>query len=97
VLAIVEDYAARRIQWNGCARQELALEVYLRKVVERLTDAIEPDDTAGEPPLLPVINPALREKYGLEMSSFIIENISLPPEVEKVEGRGRREKGRASE
>jgi excisionase family DNA binding protein len=34
--------------------------------------------------LLPVINPALREKYGLEMSSFIIENISLPPEVEKA-------------
>lgn len=34
--------------------------------------------------LLPVINPALREKYGLEMGSFIIENISLPPEVEKA-------------
>jgi len=34
VLAIVEEYANRRIQWNGCAPQELALEVYLRKVVE---------------------------------------------------------------
>lgn len=34
--------------------------------------------------LLPVINPALRDKYGLEMGSFIIENISLPPEVEKA-------------
>lgn len=56
VLAIVEDYAERRIQWNGCAKQELALEVYMRKVVEQLTDAIEPDHGAGEPPLLPVIN-----------------------------------------
>jgi type III restriction enzyme len=56
VLAIVEEYANRRIQWNGCAPQELALEVYLRKVVEQLTDAIEPDDSVGEPPLLPVIN-----------------------------------------
>jgi type III restriction enzyme len=56
VLAIVEEYADRRIQWNGCAKQELALEVYMRKVVEQLTDAIEPDHGAGEPPLLPVIN-----------------------------------------
>jgi len=56
VLAIVEDYAERRIQWNGCAKQELALEVYMRKVIEQLTDAIEPDHSAGEPPLLPVIN-----------------------------------------
>jgi type III restriction enzyme len=56
VLAIVEDYAERRIQWNGCAKQELALEVYMRKVVEQLTDAIEPDHGVGEPPLLPVIN-----------------------------------------
>jgi type III restriction enzyme len=56
VIAIVEDYANRRIQWNGCAPQELGLEVYLKKMVEQLTDAIQPDTSAGEPPLLPVIN-----------------------------------------
>jgi len=56
VLTIVEDYASRRIQWNGCAKQELALEVYLRKTVELLTEAIHPDTGAGEPPLLPLIN-----------------------------------------
>jgi excisionase family DNA binding protein len=33
--------------------------------------------------LLPVINPAVISKYGLEISSFIVENISLPPEVEQ--------------
>jgi excisionase family DNA binding protein len=32
--------------------------------------------------LLPVINPVLREKYGLEMTTFILENVSVPPEVE---------------
>jgi len=34
--------------------------------------------------LLPLINPVLAEKYGLEMPSFIIENVSLPPEVEQA-------------
>ena len=32
--------------------------------------------------LLPLINPVIKAKYGLEMSSFILENVSVPPEVE---------------
>jgi excisionase family DNA binding protein len=32
--------------------------------------------------LLPLINPALREKYGIEMATFVLENVSVPPEVE---------------
>src|SRR5919197_6187852 len=32
--------------------------------------------------LLPVINPILGEKYGLAMTSFVVENVSVPPEVE---------------
>jgi membrane protease subunit (stomatin/prohibitin family) len=32
--------------------------------------------------LLPLINPAVIAKYGLELTSFIIENVSVPPEVE---------------
>ena len=32
--------------------------------------------------LLPVINPATTVKYGIEITSFIIENVSVPPEVE---------------
>lgn len=32
--------------------------------------------------LLPVINPTLISKYGIEMASFIVENVSVPPEVE---------------
>ncbi len=34
--------------------------------------------------LLPIINPTIREKYGLELASFILENVSLPPEVEQA-------------
>jgi excisionase family DNA binding protein len=32
--------------------------------------------------LLPLINPAVGSKYGLEITSFILENVSVPPEVE---------------
>src|SRR4051812_30772963 len=34
--------------------------------------------------LLPLINPAIGAKYGLEMTSFIVENVSVPPEVEQA-------------
>ena len=34
--------------------------------------------------LLPVINPIINGKYGLEMTSFILENVSVPPEVEQA-------------
>jgi excisionase family DNA binding protein len=32
--------------------------------------------------LLPLINPVLKERYGLEMPTFVLENVSVPPEVE---------------
>jgi excisionase family DNA binding protein len=34
--------------------------------------------------LLPVINPIISAKYGIEMTSFILENVSVPPEVEQA-------------
>ena len=34
--------------------------------------------------LLPIINPQITAKYGLEIPSFIVENVSLPPEVEQA-------------
>ncbi|HJU21196.1 MAG TPA: SPFH and helix-turn-helix domain-containing protein [Casimicrobiaceae bacterium] len=34
--------------------------------------------------LLPVINPILGDKYGLAMTSFVVENVSVPPEVEEA-------------
>jgi excisionase family DNA binding protein len=34
--------------------------------------------------LLPLINPAVQSKYGLQITSFIVENVSVPPEVEQA-------------
>lgn len=34
--------------------------------------------------LLPLINPAMTDKYGLEITSFVLENVSVPPEVEQA-------------
>jgi excisionase family DNA binding protein len=34
--------------------------------------------------LLPLINPAVIAKYGIEISSFIVENVSVPTEVEQA-------------
>ena len=32
--------------------------------------------------LLPLLNPVVTAKYGIQLASFIIENVSVPPEVE---------------
>jgi excisionase family DNA binding protein len=34
--------------------------------------------------LLPLINPIITVRYGLEITSFIVENVSVPPEVEQA-------------
>jgi len=34
--------------------------------------------------LLPLINPQVKTKYGIEITSFIVENVSVPPEVEQA-------------
>jgi len=34
--------------------------------------------------LLPLINPEVTAKYGIEIASFVIENVSVPPEVEQA-------------
>ena len=34
--------------------------------------------------LVQIINPAMVEKYGLEVTSFVLENVSVPPEVEQA-------------
>lgn len=34
--------------------------------------------------LLPIINPAMTSKYGIEITGFVLENVSVPPDVEKA-------------
>jgi excisionase family DNA binding protein len=34
--------------------------------------------------LLPLVNPVVSAKYGLEVTSFVVENVSVPPAVEQA-------------
>ena len=56
VLQYVHEYVERKVDFQGCDPCELGLEKYVMRMVERLRDAIEPDASEGEPPLLPVLN-----------------------------------------
>ena len=56
VYRFVEAYVDHKVQWSDCDPRELGLETYVKRVVERLVGAIEPNDTQGEPPLLPLLN-----------------------------------------
>lgn len=56
VYRFVDDYVARKVDWQGCHPCELGLEKYARRMVERLADQIMPDDASGEAPLMPVLN-----------------------------------------
>lgn len=64
------------------------------RIVSSLTDALARAhvpvlDVAGRyaemgEALLPIINPAMRDRYGLEISSFMLENVSVSAEVEQA-------------
>ncbi len=56
ILDIVERFCETRIDWSGQRKQELALAVYMTKLVERLNDAIRPASDERANKLLPVIN-----------------------------------------
>ena len=56
VFRVVEEYVRRKVDFNGAPEPELGLEKYARQVVERVRDAIQPDEASGEPPLLPLLN-----------------------------------------
>jgi len=56
VLRLVLAYVARKVDFHGADPCELGLETYVDQVVSRLVNAIEPDDTRGEAPLLPILN-----------------------------------------
>ena len=56
VLNIVWQYIEERVVvTEDTPLEDIALLKYKQRIVERLTEAIEPDTEAGEPPLLPVI------------------------------------------
>ncbi len=56
VFRIVEQFAARKVDFQSTAPAELGLQKYMDRLVERIRDAIQPDTSQGEPPLLPILN-----------------------------------------
>lgn len=56
VLRIVDEYVRRRVDFRDVDPRELGLDKYVMRMVGSLCDTIVPDDAAGEPPLLPVLN-----------------------------------------
>ena len=52
----VEKFVDTRVDYNGSHQCELGLQLYVEKLVERFLDAIKPNTSKGEPPLIPIIN-----------------------------------------
>lgn len=56
VYEIVDEYVRKKVNFQGEHPSELGLQKYVQRIVERLRDRIEPDESQGEPPLMPVLN-----------------------------------------
>ncbi|QDT15734.1 DEAD/DEAH box helicase family protein [Alienimonas californiensis] len=55
VLAVVERFAAERVDYSGQNKRELGLDRYMNLAVDRLAEAIDVKGQDGEPPILPVL------------------------------------------
>ena len=56
VFRFVDAYIETKVDFQGCNRCELGHQKYVMRIVERLMAAIQPDETQGEVPLLPILN-----------------------------------------
>lgn len=56
VLRIVEEYVAKKVDFNGHNPCELGLDQYVHRIRDLLLAAIEPDESRGEAPILPRLN-----------------------------------------
>ena len=54
--AITDEFVDSKIDFGAADRRELGLQRYMARAMRRLLDAIEPNDAAGETPLLPILN-----------------------------------------
>ena len=57
VLRITHRFVSTKVDYRGSNPCELGVEKYVRRIKQRLLDAIVPDEQEDEAPLLPVMNP----------------------------------------
>ena len=79
------DHHFRLDEFNDTMRSRL-VSVFSEALASSKIPALDVAARYGElgGALLPLINPVLKDKYGLEMTAFIVENVSVPPEVEQA-------------
>lgn len=56
VLRLVHAYLQRKVDFRGVDPREVGQEKYFRRIVGLLLAAIRPDESQGEPPLMPLLN-----------------------------------------
>lgn len=56
ILRYVHAYVDKKVDFRGLDPRELGQKRYMERIVGRMLDAIQPDETVGEPPLLPILN-----------------------------------------
>ena len=56
VFRLTDIYVENKVDFSGCHPCELGQEKYVTRIVERILAAIQPAETEGEPPLLPILN-----------------------------------------
>ena len=56
VLGVVQAYVRERIDFRGLDQREIGLQIYAEEIASRLIAAIMPDESQGEPPILPRLN-----------------------------------------
>lgn len=74
VLRYTLDYLHTRVDYRGLHRCEVGLQTYAQRVVGLLVSAIRPDESQGEPPLLPRLN-----RYKLTGSSAAVRFKTVKP------------------
>jgi len=79
VFAVVREFAQRRVRYHNVDERELGLEKYMRLAVERVRNAIMPDELRGEAPLLPVLN-----RYRRATSTAGVDFVTTRPVVPTV-------------
>ena len=56
VFRLVDNYVETKVDFRNCHPCELGQEKYVIRIVERLITAIQPNETQGEIPLMPILN-----------------------------------------